>query len=90
MYKWGSRVRDVDWKSACSKTYRIDSAGLLQGQEYVNLMVVDIVDQLQAVLLDETIPPEAYYWGRGEKKYWPDGELAIGGEQCRIKLIFEL
>ena len=62
------------------KAISIDSAALGQGQSFATLLVWDVVEAIQSALLDMNIPPEAYYFGRGEALKSPTGQRVYGGE----------
>jgi hypothetical protein len=66
--------------SSPSVTYRLDAAGLRQTNSYANLIAADIVAQIQSALLNKKVPAAAWYFGSGEKLYWPNDEPAVGGE----------
>ena len=62
-------------------TYHLDSAGLLQGQADVPVVLLNPLHTLQRIVLKPEIPDGALYIGDGEYLFFKnDGASAVGGQ----------
>jgi hypothetical protein len=58
---------------------RFDASGFLQGQKSVLLQRFNPLQLIQVLLMSESIPFRARYYGDGELTFFSDGSPAIGG-----------